>query len=132
MKTITPKEKQAWLISCINHTDYNDIDGEIDLNETSSNAEKLQYIADRLKSEAYYPFNIQRFHGNDQKIIADHLMGLPSWLHVPYINYDILQLLTSWGYDTSTSRKEDALLSRYWGSVAMLILIAFKAYKIKL
>lgn len=91
----------------------------------------MQYIADRLKSEAYHEYNIKRFQGNDQRIIAEHLQGLPSWINVPYSYYDILQLAKKWGYDVSTEKKEDAFCERYWGAVAMIILQAFKHYKTK-
>lgn len=122
---ISNKEKKQWLLDCIYVTTYNDLDGEKNITDNCSNKEKLQYVAERLKSEAFYIFNIQRFKGNNQAIISDHLMGLPSWINIPYSNFDILQLAKKWGYDVTTEKKEDNFLAHYWGAVASLILQLF-------
>jgi len=131
-RTITPNEKREWLLSCINATTYTPETGEIDITNTLTDTEKMQYIADRLKSESFYEYNVKRFHGNEQTIIADHLQGLPSWLNIPFMNYDILQLAIKWGYNVSTEKKENAYLARYWGAVAMEIIKACRKYKVVL
>ncbi|MDY0138248.1 MAG: hypothetical protein RBR50_00990 [Candidatus Izemoplasmatales bacterium] len=121
---ITPTQKTEWLLSHINTDGYDNI------SDKSTDTEKLQFIANCLKSEAYYQHNIKRFNSNNQQIIADHLMGLPSYLNIPFSNYDILQLATSWEYDISTEKKQDNFVNNYWGGVAMIILIAFRKYHI--
>lgn len=121
MKT-TIKTKVAWLVDRISSEGY-----EVELN---TEYDKALFIAQRFKHEAFYSNNIKRFHGNEQRIIADHLMGLPSYLSIPFNNHDILLLAKEWEYDVSTEKKEDNFCDRYWGAIAMIILQLFKRHKI--
>lgn len=106
---ITINEKINWLIGCITDAGYEVI------TDDSTPEQKLQFIADNFKKEAYYQNNIKSFGGNNQKIISDHLQGLPSYISIPFSNYDILELGRAWGYDLSTEGKEDGFIDRYWG-----------------
>jgi len=101
----------------------------ITIDDTIEN--KLIFLAEKIRDEAFYPYNIKKFRGNKQAIIADHLMGLPSYLNIPFYNDDIFTLLRSWGYQLKTDASMDRALENYWSGVAMIILAAFKKYKIE-
>lgn len=124
MSNVTVKDKINWLVDKISSEGY-----EVEL---TNEYDKAIFIAKCFKSEAYYPNNIKRFHGNDQLIIADHLMGLPSCLNIPFSNHDIIALANEWGYDVSSEKKQDKFCYRYWGGVAMIILQLFKRHKINM
>ena len=119
---ITPTLKRDWIIDSITLEGY-----ELPLNNTTK--DNLQYIADCIKSEAFYPNNINRFKGNNQNILANHLQGLPSYFAIPFSNFDIINLGRLWGYDL-TGKKEDKFIENYWNAMASLILQTFRYYKI--
>lgn len=125
----TLKQRQQWLMDSIYVTSYNDVTcTEIDITETLSDAKKLQFIADCIYVER---FKYQK-PTNIADAIANHLQGLPSWLNIPFSNWDILELANSWGYDISNDTKADKFLSNYWNCVANLILQLFNKHKITL
>jgi len=114
---INKNMKIDWLLEAI------DFDGTVE--------NKLIFLSKTIREEAFYPNNIKKFGGNKQAIIADHLMGLPSYLNIPFYNEDIIELLRSWGYELKTDASMDRVLENYFGGVAMIILAAFKKYKIE-
>jgi hypothetical protein len=83
-------------------------------------AEKLKFLADTLKKEAFYPANIKRFRGNTAAIIADHFQGLPSYFNIAFSYYDILQLAYTWGTldQDASEAKQDRILKNYWNFMA--------------
>jgi hypothetical protein len=113
---LSNKDKKAWIISIINATGYSDETGEFELD--LSDSEKIHFIADRLRIEAFYPNNVKRFKGNIQDVIADHLMGIPSWINIPYSNHEIIQYGNQWGYDLSTEKKEDKFCNNWFNAIA--------------
>lgn len=58
--------------------------------------EAAQKVVSFIMNEADHPFNRKKLV-SDQAIIADHIMGLPSYLNLAFSNYDILQLAIKWG-----------------------------------
>jgi len=101
------------------------------INENSSTKEKLHFIADNFKKEAFYDNNIKRFRGNKGAIIADHLQGLPSYLNIEFTNYNILILAKKWGFTLDTEKKEDNFLENYWKRIAQNIIELFNTHNIK-
>ena len=123
MKKETRETQEAFILDAINTDDYEVV--------ANTPKEKLQFIADCIVSEAIYPNNIKRHKGHLQSLIAEHLMGLPSWLDIPFTNCDILQLGRKWGYKLETEKKEDKFLDNYWNAVALWIVRLFDKYNIE-
>jgi len=88
--------------------------------------ELLESVADNIRKEAIYEYNLKRHKYNLQSLIADHLQGLPSWCNIPFANWEILELLRSWGYALDTEQKEDRALANYWLFCAGYILSLFE------
>lgn len=91
--------------------------------------EKIRFLEKTFLSE--YGWAVARY--GKQRAIQEWLMGLPSSIHLPFANYDILQLAKSWGtlpYN-ATERQEDKILSNYWKLMASTILKLFNQRKKK-
>ena len=74
----------------------------------------LQVAAD-YKRVAHYPANLARFKHNQLAMFKDWMQGLPSILPMDYTNYDILQVMTSWGLPLPADKDEsDAVELFYW------------------
>jgi len=101
------------------------------INEDSSIKDKLQFIADNFTKEACYPANLLKFKNNKGCIIADHLMGLPSYVNIAFSNYDILQIGKKWGFTLETEKKEDYFLNNWWSRIAQNIMELFRTHDIK-
>ena len=112
------KVQHEYVLDSIFCTDYSEKSGEVDITNSLTTKGQLQYLASNFTSEALHDFNIRKFKGDKTSILADHLQGLPSWLSIPYTNYDILELGKKWEYDLSTEKKEDAFLENYWNLIA--------------
>ena len=126
MSKFNPKKDiKEYILNSIDDAGY-----EI-LSDNSTIKEKLQFIANNFKSEAFFDNNIKRFKGNKGAIIADHLQGLPSYLNIDFINYNILQIAKKWGFTLDTEKKEDTFLNQYWGRIAQNILELFNTHKIE-
>ena len=65
-------------------------------------------------------------------MLADHLMGLPSYLNIDYENYKILEIGKEWGYDLSSEQKEDVFLSLWFSRMSAVILKLMKDNDIRL
>lgn len=113
IKNLQKMQKQ-YVMDSLYCTDYSEKSGEVDITDSLTDKGKLQYVASALKTEAFYENNIKRFGGNRPKIIADHLQGLPSYVKVPYENYEIVKQGKEWGYDLSTEAKEDKFCENWW------------------
>lgn len=74
----------------------------------------LQVAAD-YKRVAHYPANFARFNHNQQAMFKDWMQGLPSILPMDYSNYDILQVMSSWGLPLPPDKDEtDGIELFYW------------------
>lgn len=122
-KKITPTEKREWLLSCVDLTGYDET--------FTTDKDRLQFIANEIKSICFCDNNLKRFNNNKTAIIADHLQGLPSYLDIPFSNFDIINLGRLWGYDLS-GKKEDKFIENYWNAIANLLLQTFKKYGVEL
>ena len=124
MKT-TKKEKLQWMLD--NLSTYDEEKAE-DIGKKAL----LESIAENIRKEAIYQHNLIRHKFNMQSLIADHLQGLPSWCDIPFANWEILELLRSWGYTLDTEQKEDNALNNYWMFCSGYILSLFEKENIKL
>lgn len=108
----------AYILDCI----------EIDDNENATPVEKMQYVADRLKTECL-PNYKNRYTGT-QKVITEWLQGIA--LPIAFRDYEILELAKQWGSlpENPTERQEDKILNNYWSFMAMKIMQLLKHYKI--
>lgn len=120
------KQIKEYIINNIDDAGYETI------SENATNKEKLQFIADNFKSEAFYTNNLRRFKNNKQLIIAEHLQGLPSYLNIEFSNYNILQLAKKWGFILDTEKKEYQFLENYWDRIAQNIMELFRKYDISI
>ena len=62
----------------------------------SSAQDAASKVVSFIMNEADHPFNRKKLV-SDQAIIADHIMGLPSYFNLAFNNWDILQLAIKWG-----------------------------------
>lgn len=63
-------------------------------------------LANALK---YYKSESGPIRGREtvQEHFIDFLMGLPSWFNIEYCNWDILQLMKSWGLPLPVNKTEE-------------------------
>lgn len=127
----TKYNQHAWILSLIYVSTYTEATGGIDITDQSTDAQKIQHVINAINSEALYPDNLRRY-GSVQNCIANWLMGLPSVINIPFMNWEILELAREWGYNVSTPGREDKFLADYWPATAMAIIKAARKYKIKI
>tara|TARA_R100000329_G_scaffold59951_2_gene53730 strand:+ start:335 stop:742 length:408 start_codon:yes stop_codon:yes gene_type:complete len=82
--------------------------------------EKFNYTYERFKSEAVYDYNIKRFKGNYNLIMADWLQGLP--LGIDYLNYKILEVAKKLHdmkkKENFTIDQEEMIIDQWWTFIA--------------
>lgn len=84
--------------------------------------QKVEYLLAHFESEAGYKYNVQRFP-NRQELLAQWLMGLPSYINLPFANYEILQEVAKLHeVEQVPPNKEDVILNNYWQHMAFMIL----------
>jgi len=120
------KQIKEYIINSIDDAGYEAI------TENATNKQKLQFIANNFKREAFYTNNLKRFGNNKQLVISDHLQGLPSYLNIEFSNYNILQLSKKWGFNLDTEKKEDKFIENYWNRIAQNIIELFRKYDISI
>ena len=120
MKKATKADKLQWMLENLQTYD------EETINDISKK-ELLQSVADNILKEAIYTNNVIRHKGNLAAIIGYHLQGLPTWCNIPFANWEILELLRSWGYKLETESKEDSALAIYWAVCGSYIVELLKS-----
>ena len=124
-------KKQAYVMSCIYCTGYSDETGEFELTGLTDK-QKLQYVYDNFKSEAFNDYNMRKFKNNKTDIIADHLMGLPSYLNIEFRNFNILEIGKKWGYDLSAEKKEQNFINNWFKVCAFKFVQLCEKYEVSL
>ena len=72
-------------------------------------------VAAEFKRVAFFGNNIRRHNGNMQAIFKDWMQGLPSVLPMDYTNYDIIQVMESFGLPLPANKDEqDGIELFYW------------------
>ena len=95
------------------NTIINSIDLEsYDISNDLSLFDKIKKTYEIFKNE--YSHEIIRQKGNEVKAFKEYLMGLPSCLTVPFMNYEILKNGTEYGFNLSSEALEDKFLEEYF------------------
>lgn len=96
----------------------------IDFEGTES--EKLKFFFDTLQSE--YGHEVSRL--GMQRAITEYLRGLPSSINHAFMNHEIIDLLTDWGYINfhTTAGQEEWELEQYWVRLAGSLVILGRKY----
>lgn len=96
---------------------------------------QIRYVLDHLEGENdiakidnfwrhYYEEWHCHYHTslypNEQDRVAAYLSGLP--LDFAWTRQEILQQLSSWGYDTSDEKKAGRMLDRWWNVLAFRLI----------
>jgi len=80
------------------------------------------YLYDKIKT-LYNIFKKEYIHNNNKHLnevflFSEWLRGLPSFLTVPFYNYEILENALIGGFNLDTQDKEDNFLENYWQRLA--------------
>lgn len=107
---------------------------DLDVYEESAETaqEAVQKVIGFVMDEADHPYNRQKLV-TDQAIIADHLMGLPSYINIAFYNDEILDLGVSWGCIKTDYNEDQALTFKegYFNRIALKLLEIAKGYGTK-
>ena len=103
----------------INEYILNAIDSEGYEVTTSTDAEKLQFLADTFKKEYCFPDNIKRY-GSYQNVMEQWLMGLPSSFNIDFENYRIIEISKEWQSipENATEKQEDRIIEGWFKFIA--------------
>jgi len=100
---------------------YKSIDFEgYDFEQPKTNKDKINKFFECFNSE--YGWNIQRV--GEVNALIEYLQGLPSSIHIPYANWDIIELAKRFGSlsENATEREEDKIINNYWNFIANKLL----------
>ena len=86
--TILDQAVKQYILDCIDLSVYDE--------SAETAQETAQKVIGFIMNEADHPYNRKRLI-TDQAIIADHIMGLPSYFNVDYQHFAILELAIKWG-----------------------------------
>lgn len=108
---VNRKDVNAYILNAI------DADGYELPTQPTTDAEKLQFLADTFKSE-YLHHNNER--GHRLTLFAEWMCGLPSSFNVDFENYRILEIAKEWGSlpNNATEKQEDRILNKWWDFIA--------------
>lgn len=83
----------------------------------NTDKEKLQFVIDTFNAEQ--GFNIKR--EGQQKAFVGWLMGLPSCIHIEFVNYKIIELAKEWGSieEDATEKEEDRIIESWFRFIYM-------------
>lgn len=111
----------------LNAIDFSEYEGK----EPETDKEKLQMFFDTFNRQAVYEYNVKNFK-TYHAILANHLSGLPSYINIPFKNWEILELAKKWGSipENATEKQEDKILENYWDFMAAQIFKLFRKYNI--
>jgi hypothetical protein len=99
----------AYILDCIDSEAY-----EV---ETTTDLEKLQFLADTFKNE--YSHGI-KYYSSAQEAMRQYIMGLPSVFNVAWENYRILEIAQRWGSlgADATEKEQDKILANWFNLIA--------------
>lgn len=87
------------------------------------------YLYDKVKTlynifVSEYGYNIKRY--GKQRAFKEWLMGLPSAIHTPFYNYDILTLAKEANILVNpTEEQEDLFLAQYWDNLSTAYFVLY-------
>jgi hypothetical protein len=101
---------------------------EIEENENATDKEKINYFFDCYDREFNHDYN-KRYYPNEQERLKNYLQGLPSFINIPYYDWDILELYKELnGIKTLSSKKEESVLKYYWDKIAFTLIQLKRKY----
>lgn len=120
----------AYILGCIDSEAYGVT--------TTTDKEKLQFLADTFKTECVYPENLKRY-GPLQNVMREWLMGLPSCFNVDFESSRILELAREWGSIPADmknpyklERLEDKILENWFNYIAGKTFQLFRKHSVSL
>jgi hypothetical protein len=115
-------EYKQVILSGISAEDYNG-------KELLTDKDKIQFVLNCFNSE-YYKW---QSHKNIQSVFTEYLQGLPSCLHIPFTNYDILQLAEKINKtEYKTDRQQCKIIENYFSFMANIFFKMVRQYKIEI
>ena len=130
IKELTKRQKfnltvRYYIIGCIDSEAY-----EV---ETTTEAEKLQFVYNTFLSE-FWKHQEQYFKGNKYKAFESWIQGLPSVFNIDFENYRIIELAKAWGSipQDVDDRQEDKILNNWFNFITVKTFQLFRKYKIAL
>jgi len=73
--------------------------------------DKIKAVYEIFLSEYVHKYNE---HLPKEHLLKGWMLGLPSALEVPYMNFEILHSGKAWGFNLNSEAKEDNFLNAYW------------------
>jgi len=93
----------------------------------TSDKDKIQYVFNCFNQEYYKWHN----HKNIQAVFTEYLQGLPSCIHIPFTNYDILQLAERINkVEYKTEKQQWKIIENYFRFMSNIFFKLVKQYKI--
>ncbi len=126
MKTYTTKELNAnvfaYILNAIDSEDYNG-------NKLNTDAEKLQFLADRFKSEFLCEYELKR-NKTYQDCFKSWISGLA--IDIAYYDQDIIELAHKWNSIpvNSTDAQESKIVANWFHFIAAKTMQLFSKHKI--
>jgi hypothetical protein len=129
VKELTPRQQfnitvKDYIIGCIDSEAY-----EV---ETTTEAEKLQFLYNTFVLEYWYDYNKKYYKGSIYKCFEGWIQGLPSVFNIDFENYRIIELAKAWGSipQDADDRREDKILENWFNFITVKTFQLFRKYKI--
>lgn len=99
--------------------------------EPKDKKEALLMLGAEFERVAWFDWNIKKFKGSKVLAFADFLMGLPSYVNIPYMNNEIGTILFEFGFIKLSMREktQERLVSDYWKLCASRYLMMIERAK---
>ena len=97
----------------------NAIDSEAYEVTTTTEKEKLQFLADCFKKEYCFENNLM-YYKTYQNCLANWIMGLPSVFNIDFENYRIIEIAKEWESlpINATEKQEDKIIENWFQFIA--------------
>lgn len=115
------KTVKLYILSCIDASGYQE-------NEPQTTQDKIDFLRDTFYSEKGY--TVKQI--GEVNAIKEWLQGLPTCLHIEFMNYRILELAKLWGSlpENASEKQEDKILENYFNLLSNKICQLFSGYRI--
>ena len=121
MKNTNSKEfkaqVRAYLMARI--PDVQTIAAEYDQIIEDTDKARVNWVVDTFNSEYGNAYDLRRWP-NRQERFAEWLMGLPSAIHIDYMNYRIIEIAKQWGSlpADATEKQEDKIVANWFNFIS--------------
>ena len=108
------KNIQTALLSRISFEDLGDVE--------LTDKEKIEYLLGLFDREHGFENNVKRYP-NKQDRLSNWLQGLPSYIDLPFTNWDVLKFAAELHeIDSIPKNKEDSIINNHWSHIAFHLL----------